>query len=474
MDDAVLDRLESLTPHARQILLSQRAEADPPIRAELFGVHRFEQHGRSLAAAQTVQADGPPGRGASFFPRVEENLGALRQAYDYVALTSRSGHYVTPAAEWLLDNFHLVEAQLQQIREGVPRRYYASLPKLAAAPLEGLPRVYGIAWAYVAHTDSVLNPDLFTAFLNAYQDQSELRLSELWALPTTLRVVLLENLRRMADNIAQSKVAREVAHAVWDCVDRLDDADLDAINALMQQRGLQRNYLTQLWQRMPTVKLDILPSLVLWTERHCPDGPTLMVESQTAQVAANLTVGNIITTLRLIGQVDWVELIEPVSRSLRMLSRLPSFARESELTRQQITQSMERLARLSRHSEREVAQAVVAAARAVPHTLPATAVERTAGYYLLGGGRAALEATLGMTARGAPAAVLRNWRLPLYITPIILGTALILLAAANRMDLHSWPAVAALFLLAWPASEAAAAFVHRLIAESLKIRSLPR
>ena len=98
----------------------------------------------------------------------------------------------------------------------MPRRFYASLPKLAVAPLQGLPRVYGIAWAYVAHTDSVLNPEIFTAFLNAYQSCSELRLSELWALPTTLRVVLLENLRRMADEIALSKVAREVAHAVWD------------------------------------------------------------------------------------------------------------------------------------------------------------------------------------------------------------------------------------------------------------------
>ena len=109
---------------------------------------------------------------------------------------------MSPAAEWLLDNFHLVEAQLQQIREGVPRRYYARLPKLAAPPLAGLPRVYGIAWAYVAHTDSVLNADLFTAFLNAYQEVDELTLGELWALPTTLRVVLLENLRRVAESIA--------------------------------------------------------------------------------------------------------------------------------------------------------------------------------------------------------------------------------------------------------------------------------
>ena len=185
------------------------------------------------------------------FPRVDRNLESLRQASDYIALTSGSGRYVSPAAEWLRDNFHLVEAQLQQIRKSVARSYYARLPKLAAQPLADQPRVYGIAWAYVAHTDSVLNNELFTAFLNAYQEVGELTLGELWALPTTLRVVLLENLRRVAETIAAGKVGREVAHAAWDASPSLSEQDLDAIYAALLSRGLAASYLTQLWQRHP-------------------------------------------------------------------------------------------------------------------------------------------------------------------------------------------------------------------------------
>ncbi|MEP6964779.1 MAG: glucoamylase family protein, partial [Polaromonas sp.] len=374
-----------------------------------------------------------------------------------------------------LDNFPLIEAQLQQIREGVPRSYYASLPKLAAAPLQGLPRVYGIAWAYVAHTDSVLNPELFTAFLNAYQDWSELRLSELWALPTTLRVVLLENLRRMADDIALGKVAREVAHAVWDSAAQLDSAALDTIYVLMKQRGLQRSYLTQLWQRMPTELPETVPVLARWTEEHCPDGHALMIQSQTGQVASNLTVGNIITTLRLIGQVDWVDLIEPVSRSLRVLRQLPSFREESELTRQQITQAMERLARQSRTSEREVAEALVAAALNVAEDLPAEAEERTAGFYLIGEGRAALETSLGVTTSDtARHERQRKWHLPLYVAVIMLATLLLVFLVAQYHAEPGWKAIVALFLLAWPVSEAVSALVHRLIAESLEVHPLPR
>lgn len=475
MDATVPDGLEKLSSHARKILLNSNNHAEPPIRAELFGIQRFEEHGCSLARAQIVETDAQSRRHAPFFPRVEENLAALRDAYDYVALTSLSGHYATPAAEWLLDNFPLIEAQLQQIREGVPRRFYASLPKLAALPLQGLPRVYGIAWAYVAHTDSVLNPEIFTAFLNAYQSCSELRLSELWALPTTLRVVLLENLRRMADDIARSKVAREVAHAVWDSEKTLDEADLDRIHSFMKDRGLARSYLTQLWQRMPTELLSNAPALVLWIEKHCPDGHALMLESQNAQVASNQTVGNIITTLRMISQVDWVDLIEPVSLSLQVLRQLPSFCRESELTHQQITRTMEQLARHSQKTERETAQAVVAAAQNVPDSLSADAVERTAGYYLMGNGRGQLESALGLPEKRAVQRVnWHKWRLTIYITIITLATLVLLAVASHHAEWHRWQTLLAVFLMAWPASEAASAFVHRLVAESLKVRPLSR
>ena len=482
MKTAALDRLQSLGSHAKQILTNNISGPEPLIRAELFGTQRFEEHGRSLAQAQTVSTSTSWGESMSFFPRVQGNIAALRQSYDYIATISQSGQYVTPAAVWLLDNFHLVEAQLQQIQEGVPRRYYADLPKLAGKPLEGLPRVYGIAWAYVAHTDSVLDPALFTAFLHAYQEVNQLSLGELWAMPTTLRVVLLENLRRVADHIAEGKAAREAAHALWDAPGSLSENDLNNLLEGMRARGLERSFLTQLWQRIPDQSDDANAMLVYWINLHCKNGLALIAGSQTAQASTNLTISNIINSMRLIGQVEWRELIEPVSSAMQVLQQLPSFALESEGTRQQITQAMEKIARDSAQAELTVAQAVVGKASAADQH-----VEGTAAYHLIGPGRDALLAGLTPAKKAGGKVVNpilrpfpklnRRWYLRIYLLALLLGTVA-LLALTNRplYELADWQWAhwVALALMAWPASEAVAAVIHRVIAESTRVKPMPR
>ncbi|MFN3496157.1 MAG: hypothetical protein ACK40L_16780, partial [Hydrogenophaga sp.] len=188
-----------------------------PIRSEIFGHTRFEEHGRSLGVSHRAARQGF-GQ-TTFYPRLHDNIRSLREAYRDIAAHATEGHDISPSAEWLFDNFHLIEDQLREIREGLPARYYRSLPVLLDEPLNGLPRVYGIAWAFVAHTDSAFDASLLTLFLNAYQDSRELGQGELWALPTTLRVVLIENLRRLSDRIAGHRVARELAS---ECASRLD------------------------------------------------------------------------------------------------------------------------------------------------------------------------------------------------------------------------------------------------------------
>ena len=154
-----------------------------PIRAELFSVERLEEHARSLAAAQVVT----PGqvKGASLAKRLGENEAVLLAAYRDVAEAIGADEAITPAAEWLIDNFHLVEKQIREVRVDLPPGYYRQLPKLAGGPFVGYPRVFGVAWAFVAHTDSLFDPEVLCRYLRAYQVVQPLTIGELWAVATT-------------------------------------------------------------------------------------------------------------------------------------------------------------------------------------------------------------------------------------------------------------------------------------------------
>src|SRR5206468_12294654 len=95
---------------------------DEPIRAELFGIERLEQHAESLAVAQQVV--GEPGKGRPLLPRVQDNGRVLREAYRQIATALREERAITPAAEWLVDNFHVVDEQLREMRDDLPAGFY--------------------------------------------------------------------------------------------------------------------------------------------------------------------------------------------------------------------------------------------------------------------------------------------------------------------------------------------------------------
>ncbi|WP_040501308.1 hypothetical protein, partial [Ideonella sp. B508-1] len=250
MAAADLERLlPDVPPTLARLLDASAGPLQPPIRSEVFGPERFAQHGRSLGL--THRAGRASWRQAGFYPRLRSNIEALRAAQRYiVGARAASGHDVSPAAEWLLDNVHLIETQLREVRDGLTRRYFHSLPVLLDEPLAGLPRIYGVAWAFVAHTDSAFDETLLARFLVAYQETRELGLSEIWALPTTLRVVLVENLRRLAERVATQKAACELADL---CCDRPEPCTVSTLEGLMAQlttRGVGHIFLAQLGLRL--------------------------------------------------------------------------------------------------------------------------------------------------------------------------------------------------------------------------------
>lgn len=98
------------------------------------------------------------------------------------------------SAEWLLDNFYIVQQALRQVREDLSKSYYRELPKLNSGSWAAYPRIYGVACAYINRQRAQISPDTLQGFVEAYQEIQPLRTGELWALPIMLRTGILQSL----------------------------------------------------------------------------------------------------------------------------------------------------------------------------------------------------------------------------------------------------------------------------------------
>ena len=464
-----------IPPAIKGMLDARRGAALPPIRSELFGSDRLAQHGRSLGHAHRA---GPARFGqATFYPRLQNNIRTLRWAYQYVAREALAGQVISPAAEWLFDNFHLIESQLREIREGLPPRYYRRLPVLQDEPLRGLPRIYGVAWAYVAHTDSAFDEALLVQLLDAYQDTCELSQGELWALPNTLRVVLIENLRRLADRIASQKAARELAGLCALRAQGMRLPELQGLHALMTRRGVGPVFLCALMQALagqgtPTAAETLAP-LHAWLQGQVPDLPALQAQEAADQAADHLSIGNAVTALRLIGAADWQDIVTGTSRVIREMLKSSVFAAEDDTTRNTTLHGIERLSALSGCSESRVARELL-------NAMATTQPPSLAAHWLQGEGRRTLEHALGVRHRrtGGWAPALRVARVPAYLGTLALGSLVLVVALLPATDSAGPMAVALTVLIGLlmllPASEAVVALVNRLLSESLPPMHLPR
>src|ERR1700712_280828 len=233
---------------------------DGPIRSELFSIERLEQHAGSLAAAQRVSPDIE--RGKPLAARLADNARVIADAYRAIVQATRSSRSVPPAAEWLLDNYHIVDEQIREIRDDLPPSYYRKLPKLIEGHLQGYPRVFGIAWAIVAHTDSALDTGKLASFVNAYQRIQPLTIGELWAIAITLRITLVENLRRIAEDILARLSAGAQADALAERILEAQANDTTGqILASLDKVTWSSAFAVQLAQRLRDSDPEITPAL---------------------------------------------------------------------------------------------------------------------------------------------------------------------------------------------------------------------
>lgn len=452
-----------------------------PLRDELLSIERLEERAHALAARFIVDPSSSASA-RSLFSRFDENARVLREAYRALGDDAHRGEFVTPAGEWLLDNYHLVRAEVGQVRTDLPRGYYRKLPKLATRDQQGEARVFAIAVELIRHNDSRLDRQQLVRFLDSFQAVAPLTIGELWAWPSMLKLALIENLRRLAAELLEARAARRAAD---DYVEHFDDTTTTGPGAMPQFRALPSAHLVQLLRRLREYGPRLAAVRRGLDEHLAASGLTaeeVVRGEHQREATAEVSVANVITSLRLCSQLDWSTYVEAVSPVERVLQRDPAaaYGQMDFASRDRYRQVIEELAEPTGEGQVRVALRAVESARLAAETEGPMARAAHVGHHLIGRGRRGLEADvawrpgLGKTLRRTAFAH-ATW---FYLAAVSLFTSALVgggLALARHFtsvadDSLGWVAL----LLLVPASQLAIACTQRLAAWSVPPRRLPR
>ncbi len=443
-----------------------------PIRGEVLGAERLGERARVVARAHhLLPAQKQRGAGPLLL-RLEDTRGVLDRVYHELNEGAEHGLDISPAGDWLLDNFYIVQEHIREIRTNLPKGYYEELPKLATGSLAGYPRAYEVAIELIAHTEGHLALDNITLFMREYQSVTPLRMGELWAIPTMLRLGLVENIRRMALRVAarlkEVESADKAAATLREASEESHAKLATALAAFVDNHPpFTPTWVARFLQQVRSYQTNFTPLIWLeqWISEDGPSAEEATTRSNRRVALTQVTVANSITSLRTISRLDWKDFVESQSLTERLLREDPSghYSGMTFGTRDHYRHVVEHIAKRVKRPEEEIAGEAVALSRRAD---PSDVRHAHIGYYLVDNGRRLLEQKIGYTP--PPRERLHRWtqRHPntLYFGGISLFTGVALATIFEVVEGVPLSILMLMGLLALiPASEIGISVINQLI-----------
>lgn len=457
-----------------------------PFRSELLSTSQLEHYAVALAESHVISSASSP---EILIRRLNENEEILIEVRNLLIASAKANSHISAAGEWLLDNFYLIEDQIQTGKKHFPKGFSESLPRLLKGPFAGYPRVYSIAIEIISHSDGRVDLDNLNTFINAYQQVATLNIGELWAIPIMLRLALIENLRRLAAQIAMDRINKNLADYWADRMIEIAEKDpksLIVVTADMARSSppMVSSFVAEITRRL----LGKGPALTLpltWIEQRLSEtGLTsngLIYQETQKEATAQVSMSNSIGSLRFINITDWREFVERTSAVEQILRRDTRgiYERMDFHTRDHYRHRIENLAKQSKMSETAIAALAIELTKEESlKELPDPRREHV-GYFLVDQGLKEIEKIAGI--RYDSIEIFSKW---ICSSPFILystSITLLSLLLAGLTTLHAYRegvstgwliVVATLSLVA--VSHLAVAFVNWLVTLFIPPDFLPR
>jgi len=444
------------------------------LRDILLNTEELEVHAAEVARGHTVHKK----RRSTgvLLKRLDYNYKFIASVYKELRGMAKENLSVPLASEWLLDNFYLIEEQVKEIRQNLVKKRFLKLQVLDTGVLRGYPRIYALALELISHTDGRLDEKDLEKFINSYQTRRILSIAEVWALSLMIRMALIEYIKNICEKIRETQTE-------WTRIERLDYGDYDKLlklvkNDMEEMEGVNPYYVERLLRRIRKEGIkqgEILEYIDKKLDEYNTYRDKVIQQVHQEQAAKKISIGNAITSLKLVSTIDWNEIFESLSVVEEILRNDPSgiYTEMDFESRDYYRGQIENIAKMCETSEIKVAKKAIEHAR--------TALDkgkdeklRHVGYYIIGKGRKSLMSDLGCKKTIIN---LGEYPLYIYIFPISILTLIMTAFFAYYAYMYSDSmtiGILAGFSVLIPASDISIAIVNWIVTHVVPPAYLPK
>lgn len=340
--------------------------------------------------------------------RVNENYEFIKLVCQDLNEDIQRRKSVPPAAEWILDNFYVIEERTKNLRRDLTKKEYLKLPVIKSGSFKGYTRVLAIAMEFVSIVDGQIDEGTLIKYLEAYQSHNILFDRELRVIPMMLQIALLESVRAACETIKEAQKQWRAADVIVDKWWSEDKENEDKLIAqfkmvLGKEVDADRSFIEHLVYRFRRSGKNYVNLVRFLNEFLMQFGTTLEAITQkehNTQAVVAVTMGNDLMSFKNISSINWAELFETLSFVEKILRQDPNdvYGNMDAQSRGYYLQQIEKSAKEYGVSERHIAQTAIGLAEKVAKTsellenIENDQIKRShVGYYLIGEGRKELE-----------------------------------------------------------------------------------
>jgi cyclic beta-1,2-glucan synthetase len=410
------------------------------------------------------------------FTRLQNNYKIITEVYRSLNTYGKMNLPLCPASEWLLDNFYIIEEQYKGLQKNMDNKFYKKLYMLTNGQLKNYPRIFAVALEIVSHTDGRIDKEHLIEFINSYQSQSTLSMSELWALEPMIKIALIEKIGHVCENIIFSQEQ-------WNKAQSIEDKNKSDILTIVQNEFSEVSkvkfsfveHLLKIFKKMETGDEEIFKCISDYLLKYDTDIEKVVNHEHQEQASFQVTIGNCITSIRLVISLNWEEIFDSLSIVEKILSSDPAhiYSYMDYESRTYYRKQVERIAAYTDITETMVARKAVNCALLEPSE-DKTDVKKHIGYYLIGKGKPKLYKALSIR-NYSHENIRKNF--VLYFLSILLLSALII----NYFGFYSYNnsksvflTVISILLTFIPASELAITLTNWIITHTCEPSFLPK